>query len=87
MHVDPVSVGLIIDPVSFIEVSINVHEFTLAMGSVIFPATYVLSAIRPLLFALAIPKATDPLSVIPSARLEDILLSGLSFGVGVEDRL
>jgi len=83
MMVDSIAIALVIHPISFIDVTIDVSEFTFAMRSIILPLADVLRAIWPLLFTIAISEATDPLTVIGSTCFESIGISLDPFGMWV----
>lgn len=81
--VDTVAIGLVIDPVSFVNIAINVGELALAMSAVVFPLALVAGTVWPLLLPVAVPEATDPLSAVGRACLERVGRPLLSLGVWV----
>lgn len=83
MHINSLAICLIIYPVSFVDVSINVGEFTMAMGSVIFPCTFITSTIRPNLFTLSISESSDPFSCVGGTCSIGVGRSDFSLGVRV----
>ena len=56
------SVSLVIDPVPFIDIAIDMNELSLAMSPVVLPVALVASPIDPGLFAVTVPEPTDPLA-------------------------
>ena len=83
MDVNTVAVGLIIDPVAFVDVAIYMYELSVAMCAVVFPLALVAGAIRPHLNAVAISETPDPLSLVGRTRLESVQWSLLSLGFRV----
>ena len=70
VHVDTGSVGFVIGPETIIDVTVDMDELTLAMGTVLPPVTDVFGAIRRSLLAEAVSEAALPLPAIDSARGE-----------------
>jgi hypothetical protein len=56
------TIGLVISPISFINVSINMNESALALCLILSPFSNVLSSIGPLLLPITISEAALPLS-------------------------
>ena len=66
------TVGFIIGPVAIIDVTINMDESALAMGSVFSPLSSVFGLISPDLLAKAITEATLPLASVNSSRFKNV---------------
>ena len=64
MVVDSITIGLVVDPLAVVNVSINVCEFSLSVGSIVLPETFVPSTVGPLLYTEAISESTDPLASV-----------------------
>ena len=78
MFVDTSAIGLIVGPVSIVDVAIDVDESTFTMSSVLTPLTRVFGSIVPSLLPEAVPEAPFPLTSVHSARLESIRSSLLA---------
>ena len=83
MNVDSLSIRLVIDPVSFVNIAIYVRELAKAMSSVIFPVALVACSIRPNLLSIAIAEATDPLTSVLRASRICICLSLLALCIRI----
>ena len=83
MVVHSETISFVIDPVPVIDISINMDELALTVGSVVFPLAFVLSTIWPLLNTVAVSEAADPFSVEGRSRLELVGLSFLPLGVWI----
>jgi hypothetical protein len=83
MNVDTVSIRLIVDPVSLINIPIDVDELALSVSSVVFPVSFVTSPVWPDLFAEPISEATDPLAEEGRTSFKSVELSILPFCIGV----
>jgi hypothetical protein len=83
MNVDTVSIRLIVDPVSLINIPIDVDELALSVSSVVFPVSFVTSPVWPDLFAEPISEATDPLAEESRTSFKSVELSILPFCIGV----
>ena len=70
VHINSVSVSLVIDPLPFIHVPIGMKKFPLTVSFSFNPHTFVLRRIGPVLFARAMAKLVEPFAFIHSARLE-----------------
>ena len=57
MHVGSIAVGLIIDPMALVDISVCVIELTKAVCFVRFPLSFILDALRPSLDARTVPQA------------------------------
>ena len=66
MNVDALAVGLIIDPIAFIDIAVNMCELAEAVGPVILPISLITSTIRPDLDAKTVSESTDPLACVLS---------------------
>ena len=64
MDVDALTVGLIIDPIAFVDIAVNVGELAEAMCPVILPISFITSTIGPDLNAKTVTETTDPLARI-----------------------
>jgi hypothetical protein len=81
--VDTIPVSFIVDPLSIINISVDVNELALSMSSVILPLPFILGSIWPLLDSVAVSEPTNPLSVISSSSFESEGGPLFTFGVGV----
>jgi len=75
MDVDAESIGLVVDPVAFVDISVDVDELTLPVCSIILPETFVACAIRPHLFTKAVSEAANPLSEEGGPRSKSVKFS------------
>ena len=62
MNVNALAVGLIIHPIAFINISIDMGEFAESVRSIIFPIALIAGTIAPNLLAIAVTESTDPLT-------------------------
>jgi hypothetical protein len=83
MDVDSVAVGFVVDPVSFVDITIYVNELSLPMCSVVLPVSFVARPIWPYLFAKAISKAAYPLPLVGSACFKCIEFTFFSFCIWI----
>jgi len=83
MDVSTESIGFIVDPVTFIDISINMYEFSMTMSPVVFPLSFVASTIRPYLDPISITKTTYPLPLIGSSSFESVKRSFLSLALRI----
>ena len=83
MFVDASPVGLVVGPVSIVDVAIDVNESTFTMSPIFTPLTGVFGSIVPSLLPEPVSEATFPLTSVHSARLESIRGSLLSLLVGI----
>ncbi len=90
MDVDALAVCLIIDPISLVNIPIDVGELSKPVGPVVLPVAFVAGAVRPDLFTVAISEATNPLPCVLGARRISVCSSLLTLGIrivrGVCDR-
>ena len=85
MSVGSMTVGLIVNPFAFINVTICVEELTEAIGFAVAPVTLVAGAIEPVLLTLAVTDTVQPFAFVDRtaiqvdgrAQLSDILGKGL----------
>lgn len=83
VDVDPIAVGLVVDPVALVDVSVDVNEFAMPVRTVIAPLPLVAGAIGPHLDAIAVAEAPDPLTLVGRASLEGVKGAVLSLGFRV----
>ena len=83
MDIDALAVGLVVDPVSLVNIAIDVRKLTIPMSPIVFPATFVLGAIGPDLGALTISEATEPLASVLGSRAIGVRRPLLPLGVRV----
>ena len=83
VDIDSMAVGFVINPVSFVDITINVGEFSKSLSSVIFPVSLVAGSIRPHLLAIAITESTNPLSSVGGPGLVPVGWSLLTFGIRI----
>jgi hypothetical protein len=81
--IDTIPISFIVDPVTIVNVSIDVNELSFAMGSVVLPISIVECTIRPFLLTIAVSEATDPFSVVGGTSLEGVGASLFSFCVWI----
>ena len=67
MNVDSLSIRLVIDPVSFVNIAIDVSEFAEAVSSIIFPVALIAGSIRPDLLTVAVAEPSNPLTGVLGA--------------------
>ena len=83
MDVDALAVGLIIDPIAFIDIAVNVSELAEAVGPVILPIAFITSTIRPNLDAKTVTESTDPLACVLSSSRVCVCRSLLSLSIWI----
>jgi hypothetical protein len=84
MHVNTESVGLVVGPLSIVDISVDVHELSLTVGMVLSPLARVLGTVRPMLLTLAVTEASLPLTVVNSTTLETIRRAFFTSLIGIE---
>jgi hypothetical protein len=84
MHVNTESVSLIVGPLSIVDISVDVHELSLAVSMVLSPLARVLGTIRPMLLTLAVTETSLPFTVVDGTTLEAIRWAFLATLVGIE---
>ena len=62
MNVNALAVGLVIHPIAFINISVDMSEFAESVRSIIFPIALIAGTITPDLLAIAVAEPTDPLT-------------------------
>lgn len=72
MDVSSISVGLIIYPVAFIDVAVNMDELPMSMCAIVTPLALIAGTIRPHLLTVPISKASYPLAGVRRTCLERI---------------
>jgi hypothetical protein len=87
MYINSVAISLIVDPVSLVNVPINMDKFTLTKCTIIFPISFITCPVWPSLFSYTISEPTYPLADVVSTRLKDIDWSFLSLGIRIVGRL
>lgn len=83
MDIDALAICLIIDPVSLINIPIDVGELSKTMGPVVLPVAFVAGAVRPDLLSIAISESTDPLSCILGPCRVSVCSSLLTLGIWI----
>ena len=83
MDVDALTVGLIIDPVAFVDIAVNVSELAEAVGPVILPIAFITSTIGPDLNAKTVTETTDPLACILSSSRVCVCRPLLTLGIRI----
>ena len=83
VNVGTESICLVIDPITFVYVSIDVDKFAMPMSSVIAPLALVAGAIRPHLHSVAVTETADPLTLISCTRFESVHRSLLPFAIRI----
>jgi len=83
MVVYTIAISFIVDPVTIVNVAINVDELSFTMGSVVLPVSIVERTIWPFLLTVAISEASNPFSVVSGACFESVGASLLSFGIWI----
>ena len=67
-----VAVGLVVDPVAFVDVAVNMHELAMPVSPIVAPLPLIASAIWPDLDTETVPEPADPLPCVGRTRLESI---------------
>ena len=70
MSVRSVAVGLVIDPVSFVDIAVCVVQLSATIGFSITPFTFIAATIEPFLLALAITYTIQPLTLVDGSAVE-----------------
>ena len=70
MSVCSVAIGLVIDPVSFIDIAVCVVQLSATIGLSITPFTFIAATVKPFLLALSITYTIQPLTLINSPAVE-----------------
>jgi hypothetical protein len=61
VRIGAVALGLVVDPLAFVNISVSVHQLALSIGFIVLPLTFVAGAIGPQLGALAVAHCIEPL--------------------------
>lgn len=69
MAVDPEAIGLVVLPLTIIDVAVNVLKTALTAGFIVLPLTDVVGPVRPSLRALSVSDQTKPLTVVNCSAL------------------
>jgi len=77
------AIGLVVGPVAIVDVTVNMNESSLAMGSVLPPLSCVGGLVCPNLLAKSISEASLPLTRVHSSSSEGVWGSLLSWLVWV----
>lgn len=83
MNVDAVAICFVVNPVSFINVAVDMNELALTMCTVIFPITLITGTVRPDLLTKTVSEATDPFTLIGRTRSESVNWSFFTRGVWI----
>ena len=70
MHINTVAVGLVVEPLAFEDVAVDVPEFSIATGLVEAPIALVFGAVFPNLHAVAVLQVSEPLADVCRAILK-----------------
>lgn len=62
MNVNALAVGLVIHPIAFIYISVDMGKLAESVRSIIFPIALIACTIAPDLLAIAVAEPTDPLT-------------------------
>lgn len=81
--VNSIAISFIIDPIAFVDITINVGELSFTVGTIILPLTFIACAIWPLLFSVSISKTANPLSTESRSGLESIRWSLFPLGIWI----
>ena len=82
MNVGTLAMCLIVDPFSFVDVTISVIELPIAMGAILLVVTFIARAIGPLLSAETLSQGTDPFTCVDTATWQGHW-AALEFGLVV----
>lgn len=79
--VDALAIGFVVLPITLVDVTVSVYQFTLTEAPIRHPLTGVHGSIGPCLRSLTISLTIHPVSIVHSTRLQpDWLLYGVNFG-------
>ena len=70
VSVGSVAVGLIIDPVSFVDIAICVVQLSATIGLSVPPFTFIAATIKPFLLALTITNTIQPLALVNGSAVK-----------------
>lgn len=68
MDVDSLPVSLVVGPVAFVDVAVDMCKLTISMGAIVFPGTLIARTIRPNLSAQAVSEPPKPLTSVLCTR-------------------
>lgn len=83
MNVNTKPISFIVYPVAFVNIAVDVNEFTLTKSSVVFPTSVIASPIWPCLFADSVAETPYPLTNVVRSRFENVDRSLFSFSIRV----
>ena len=83
MNVDALPIGFVVDPITLVDVAINVGEFAEAVRPIILPVSFVARPVLPNLLTVAITESANPLSGVLGTGRISVGRSLLTFGVRV----
>lgn len=69
MDVSALAISLIVDPIAFVDIAVDVNEATLTMGSSVLPLAIVLRTIWPVTSAMSVAETSFPLARVLSTGL------------------
>lgn len=81
--VHAIPVGLVVDPVALIDVSVDMRELALSVRPIVFPLSFVPGTVRPLLLSVTISKTSDPFARVCRTCFESVCASLFSLGVRI----
>jgi len=81
MNVNALAVRLVVDPVSLINVAVDMGEFTEAMRPIVFPVALIAGPIAPDLLTASIAESADPLTGVLCASR--VLVRGPYFALRI----
>ena len=70
VSVGSISVGLVIDPVSLVDIAVSMVQLAMTVSFSVLPGAFVSAAIKPLLFALAVTHTILPLAFVDRSTVE-----------------
>ena len=79
MNVDALPIGFVVDPITLVDVAIDVGELAEAVRPIILPVSFVARPVLPYLLTVAITEPTNPLSGVLGARRISVGRSLLTF--------
>ena len=81
MHIHSMTIGLIIQPLAFKDISVDMPEFALTASFIETPVTFVLSAVLPNLLSITVFHVAKPLTRVGGTVLEMNLASVFQLGL------
>jgi hypothetical protein len=85
MNVCPETICFVVDPISFIDVPVDVYELSISMSSIVTPESFIACAVWPDLDAKTITEATNPLPLVSRTCFESIDWALFTFTIWVVD--